>query len=145
KSLKNKVVVEVTSIAARAASIIAMGADEIRMSNGSQLMIHEASTFAIGMKSEMQKTLNALKLMDNSIVDIYNEKTELDKNEILQLMEKETWFTFVEAVKYKSADNDSTTKGVYSVGKDTKNDIAKRIVAMLNEEDIEVTEVEEVD
>src|SRR5699024_5560533 len=145
KSLKNKVVVEVTSIAASAASIIAMGADEIRMSNGSQLMIHEASTFAVGTKSEMQKTLNALKSMDNSIVDIYHEKTGLDKTEILQLMEEETWFTSEEAVKYKFADNVITTKGGDSVGKHTKNDIAKRIVAMLNEEEIEETEVEEVD
>ena len=145
KSLKNKVVVEVTSIAASAASIIAMGADEIRMSNGSQLMIHEASTFAVGTKSEMQKTLNALKSMDNSIVDIYHEKTGLDKTEILQLMEEETWFTSEEAVKYKFADNVITTKGGDSVAKHTKNDIAKRIVAMLNEEEIEETEVEEVD
>ena len=146
KSLKNKVVVEVTSIAASAASIIAMGADEIRMSNGSQLMIHEASTFAVGTKSEMQKTLNALKSMDNSIVDIYHERTGLDKTEILQLMEEETWFTSEEAVKYKFADNVITTKGGDSVGKHTKNDIAKRIVAMLNEEDldeVEKTEVEE--
>lgn len=146
KSLKNKVVVEVTSIAASAASIIAMGADEIRMSNGSQLMIHEASTFAVGTKSEMQKTLNALKSMDNSIVDIYHEKTGLDKTEILQLMEEETWFTSEEAVKHKFADNVITTKGGNSVAKHTKNDIAKRIVAMLNEEDldeVEETEVEE--
>src|SRR5699024_11946351 len=56
--------------------------------HGSQLMIHEASTFAVGTKSEMQKTLNALKSMDNSIVDIYHEKTGLDKTEILQLMEE---------------------------------------------------------
>ena len=145
KSLKNKVVVEVTSIAASAASIIAMGADEIRMSNGSQLMIHEASTFAVGTKSEMQKTLNALKSMDNSIVDIYHEKTGLDKTEILQLMEEETWFTSEEAVKYKFADDVITTKGGDSVAKHTKNDIAKRIVAMLNEEEVEETEVEEVD
>ena len=143
KSLKNKVVVEVTSIAASAASIIAMGADEIRMSNGSQLMIHEASTFAVGTKSEMQKTLNALKSMDNSIVDIYHEKTGLDKTEILQLMEEETWFTSEEAVKYKFADNVITTKGGDRVAKHTKNDIAKRIVAMLNEEEVEETEVEE--
>ena len=145
KSLKNKVVVEVTSIAASAASIIAMGADEIRMSNGSQLMIHEASTFAVGTKSEMQKTLNALKSMDNSIVDIYHERTGLDKTEILQLMEEETWFTSEEAVKYKFADNVITTKGGDTVAKHTKNDIAKRIVAMLNEEEVEETEVEEVD
>lgn len=145
KSLKNKVVVEVTSIAASAASIIAMGADEIRMSNGSQLMIHEASTFAVGTKSEMQKTLNALKSMDNSIVDIYHEKTGLNKTEILQLMEEETWFTSEEAVKYKFADNVITTKGGDSVAKHTKNDIAKRIVAMLNEEDLDEVETEEVD
>ena len=150
KSLKNKVVVEVTSIAASAASIIAMGADEIRMSNGSQLMIHEASTFAVGTKSEMQKTLNALKSMDNSIVDIYHERTGLDKTEILQLMEEETWFTSEEAVKYKFADNVITTKGGDSVGnvvskKRPSNDVLNKIVAMLNEEEVEETEVEEVD
>lgn len=146
KSLKNKVVVEVTSIAASAASIIAMGADEIRMSNGSQLMIHEASTFAVGTKSEMQKTLNALKSMDNSIVDIYHEKTGLDKTEILQLMEEETWFTSEEAVKYKFADNVITTKGGDSVAKKkVSNDMVSKIVAMLNEEEVEETEVEEVD
>src|SRR5699024_5916542 len=146
KSLKNKVVVEVTSIAASAASIIAMGADEIRMSNGSQLMIHEASTFAVGTKSEMQKTLNALKSMDNSIVDIYHERTGLDKTEILQLMEEETWFTSEEAVKYKFADNVITTKGGDSVGKKkVSNDMVSKIVAMLNEEEVEETEVEEVD
>ena len=91
------------------------------------------------------KTLNALKSMDNSIVDIYHEKTGLDKTEILQLMEEETWFTSEEAVKHNFADNVITTKGGDSVAKHTKNDIAKRIVAMLNEEEIEETEVEEVD
>ena len=149
KSLKNKVVVEVTSIAASAASIIAMGADEIRMSNGSQLMIHEASTFAVGTKSEMQKTLNALKSMDNSIVDIYHEKTGLDKSKILQLMEDETWFTSEEAVEQKFADSVITTKGGDNVAKKkVTNEMINKIVAMLNEEeldDIEETEVEDVD
>ena len=58
KDLDAHVIVEVTALAASAASIIAMGADEIVMRTGSTLMIHEASTFAYGTKSDIQKTHN---------------------------------------------------------------------------------------
>jgi ATP-dependent Clp protease, protease subunit len=104
KDLDKKVIVEVTSLAASAASIIAMGADEIIMRTGSRMMIHEASTYAMGTKQDIQKTLNALETYDESIVSIYQQRTGKSKDQISKLLEAETWFTAEKAVKEGFAD-----------------------------------------
>ena len=79
KSLDNKVIIEVTALAASAASIIAMAGDEIKMSTGSTMMVHEASTLAWGNKADIQKVLNSLEAIDDSINSIYAERTGADK------------------------------------------------------------------
>jgi ATP-dependent Clp protease protease subunit len=104
KDLDKKVIVEVTSLAASAASIIAMSADEIIMKTGSRMMIHEASTMAYGNKQDIQKTLNALEAYDESIISIYQQKTGKSQDEISSLLEAETWFTAEQAVENGFAD-----------------------------------------
>jgi len=105
--LKNhtaKVVVYVDGWAASAASIIAMSADELIMNTGSMLMIHEASTFVYGSKTDMKKTLNALEGLDKSIIDIYMTRFKGERSEIETMMNSETWFTSSEAVDVGLAD-----------------------------------------
>lgn len=104
KDLDKKVIVEVTSLAASAASIIAMGADEIIMRTGSRMMIHEASTYAWGTKQDIQKTLNALEAYDESIISIYQQRTGKSREDITQLLEAETWMTAEQAVEEGFAD-----------------------------------------
>lgn len=99
KDLDAHVIVEVTALAASAASILAMGADEVIMRDGATLMIHEASTFAYGTKSDIQKTMNALEAIDKSLVDIYVNKTGLSSEEISGMLKAETWLTGPEAVE----------------------------------------------
>lgn len=127
KSLKNHVTVEITSVAASAASIIAMGADKIIMHTGANMMIHEASTFAFGNKSDIRKTLNALESVDNSLVDIYRNKTGLDRNELQDLITNETWLTSDEAVEKGFADEKYSNKEVRNMDK-------KQFVANLKEQ-----------
>lgn len=117
KSLKNYVTIEITSIAASAASIIAMAGDKIVMHTGSNMMIHEASTFAFGSKTDIRKTLNALESVDKSIVDVYYNRTGVDKNEIIDMMAKETWMTADEAIKQKFADEKGQSKEVTNMDK----------------------------
>lgn len=117
KSLKNHVTIEITSIAASAASIIAMAGDKIVMHTGSNMMIHEASTFAFGSKTDIRKTLNALESVDKSIVDVYYNRTGVDKNEIIDMMAKETWMTADEAIKQKFADEKGQSKEVTNMDK----------------------------
>lgn len=108
KDLDKHVIVEVTSLAGSAASVAAMGADEIIMRTGSRMMIHEASTLAYGNKQDIQKTLNALEAYDESIISIYQQRTGKSREEIAKLLEAETWFTAEQAVREGFADKVET-------------------------------------
>ncbi|EGQ0314118.1 Clp protease ClpP [Staphylococcus pseudintermedius] len=131
KNHKSHITVEVTALAASAASIIAMAADELVMCKGSSLMIHEASTIAIGNKSEVKKVINALETVDASIVEVYKDKTGLDTDEIEQLMSDETWFTAQQAVDKGFADK----LDMVETPKETESTEAKDeyVAAMMNE------------
>ncbi len=104
KNHSSKITVYVDGIAASAASLIAMAGDEIIMNTGAMLMIHEASTFAWGTKTDIQKTLNALDGIDKSIADIYMTRFTGDRTEIETMIVNETWFTSSEAVDAGLAD-----------------------------------------
>lgn len=118
KNHPSNITIEVTALAASAASIIAMAADDTVMGKGASIMVHEASTIAIGNKSEVKKTLNALETIDESIVDVYEEKTNLSRDEIVNLMEAETWFTAQKAVEKGFANR---TKDVVETPKESGN------------------------
>ena len=105
KSLDNHITIEVTALAASAASIIAMAGDEIKMCTGSTMMVHEASTIAWGNKADIQKVLNSLDTIDDSIVSIYAERTGADKETVNGWIEGETWFTADEAIEVGLADS----------------------------------------
>ncbi|PDY62228.1 Clp protease ClpP [Bacillus cereus] len=101
--LKNhpaKIIINVDGLAASAASIIAMAADELIMNTGSMLMIHEASTWTWGTKLDIRKTLNALEGIDKSLADIYMTRYRGERSEIETMIANETWFTANEAVEF---------------------------------------------
>lgn len=105
--LKNhaaKIIIHIDGLAASAASIIAMAADELIMNTGSMLMIHEGSTFDWGTKTQFRKTLNALEGLDKSIADVYMTRFKGEREEIDTMIVNETWFTADEAVEVGLAD-----------------------------------------
>ena len=105
KDHPSNVTVEVTGVAASAATFITAGANEVIMNVGTLLMIHEASTFAWGNKSDIQKTLNALETIDESILSIYSEKTGQSNEQLEEWMNEEKWFTADEAVEFGFANS----------------------------------------
>lgn len=104
KNHPSNITVEVTGVAASAATFIVAGADKAIMNTGTSFMIHEASSFAWGNKAELKKVLNALETIDDSIIAIYTEKTGQTTEQLNDWMEEEKWFTAEEAVKYGFAD-----------------------------------------
>ncbi|MFJ7585607.1 head maturation protease, ClpP-related [Bacillus cereus] len=108
KNHKAKVIAYVDGLAASAASIIAMSADELIMNTGSMMMIHEASTFTWGTKADIKKTLNALEGIDESIADIYMTRYTGERETLNDLVEAETWFTASAAVEAGLADRVNT-------------------------------------
>ncbi len=104
KNYPGKVTVQITGIAASAASVIAMSGDKVVMSPPAQIMIHNASTITAGDYRDHDKKSNFLQKVNQSIAQAYMLKTGLEQNELLQLMNDETFFTANEAVEKGFAD-----------------------------------------
>lgn len=104
KSHKGKVSVEIASIAASAASFLAMGADEVAIAPTGQIMIHNASSYAAGDYREMDKASSKLKAVNASISKAYELKTNQTKEDIKTMMDVETFLTADMAVEKGFAD-----------------------------------------
>ncbi len=88
---KGNVTVKVDGIAASAASVIAMAGNTVLMSPVSMLMIHNPMTVAMGDTAEMQKAIEMLNEVKESIMNAYEIKTGLSRTKISHLMDSETW------------------------------------------------------
>lgn len=100
-----QVTVVVDGVAASAASIIAVGgADRLVMRPGSELMIHDAWTFADGNAADLSKVAGDLERTSQSMAGIYAEKVGGDPDVWRDMMRAETWFSAQEAVDAGLAD-----------------------------------------
>ena len=100
-----KVTIKIDGIAASAASVIAMAGDTVLVSPVSMIMIHNPATIAMGDHNEMQKAIEMLDSVKDSIINAYALKTGLSHNKLAELMENETWMDAREAVKLGFADD----------------------------------------
>ncbi len=99
-----KVTTIVEGLAASAASVILMAGDEIIVPATGFVMIHNPSTIAVGEAKDFIKMAETLNVIKNGIVNAYVDKTGKSKDEISDLMDKETWMTGEDAVKEGFAD-----------------------------------------
>ncbi|MCZ0717837.1 head maturation protease, ClpP-related [Aerococcus kribbianus] len=90
--------------AGSAASVIAMAGDTVRMSPVGQIMIHNASTWAAGDSNAMKHTAEVLTKTNESIAAAYQIKTGKSVEELLDLMNHETWLTAQDALDYGFVD-----------------------------------------
>lgn len=105
RDYKGNVTVKVDGIAASAASVIAMAGDKVLMSPVSMLMIHNPMTVAYGSSDEMQKAIEMLSSVKDSIVNAYEIKTGLSRAKLSHLMDSETWMDANKAVELGFADD----------------------------------------
>ncbi|MCM1530597.1 MAG: Clp protease ClpP [Alistipes sp.] len=100
----HKVTVKIASIAASAASVIAMAGDTVQMSPVALLMVHDPSTIAMGNAKDMEKAISTLNEVKESIINAYAAKTGLSRSKISKLMSDETWINARKAVELGFAD-----------------------------------------
>lgn len=105
KDYKGKVTVKIDGLAASAASMIAMAGDEILMSPVSTMMIHNPVASAYGNTEEMEKVIDMLDEIKESILNAYELKTHLSRTKISHMMDEETWINANKAVKLGFADD----------------------------------------
>lgn len=98
------VTVKIDGIAASAASVIAMAGDAVLMSPTALMMIHNPSTAAFGDHRDMQRAIELLDEVKQSIINAYEIKTGQSRAVLSHLMENETWMNARKAVELGFAD-----------------------------------------
>ena len=104
RDYKGSVTVKIDGIAASAASVIAMAGDKVCVSPVAMMMIHNPATMAMGEAKDMQKAIDMLNEVKESILNAYEFKTGLTRARLSHMMDDETWFNAKKAVELGFAD-----------------------------------------
>jgi ATP-dependent Clp protease protease subunit len=94
--LKNhpaKVTTHIDGLAASAASIVAMAGDEVIMPSNGMMMIHNPQGCQKGDARDMQDMASILNKVRDGIVAVYQDKTGMERQAIINLMNAETWMS----------------------------------------------------
>ncbi len=120
---KGEVVVKIVGVAASAASIIAMAGDKVLISPTAEMMIHNITSQASGDYRDFEHESNILKDYNSTIANAYIIKTGMNKDELLAMMDEETWLTpekaleheFVDEIMFINDDAPELAAGLYSM------------------------------
>ena len=104
RSHPGNVIIQVDSVAASIASVIAMAGDRIEMAPNSMLMIHEASGVCLGNAADMEEMAQLLALISDNIADAYAAKAGGTRDQWREAMRAETWYLPDSAVTAGLAD-----------------------------------------
>ena len=110
-----EVTIKIDGIAASAASVIAMAGTKVLMAPTALMMIHNPMTGAYGNHTDMEKAIEMLDEVKESILNAYEIKTSLSRAKLSHLMDSETWMNANKAIELGFADD---------ILKDSKKDAA---------------------
>ncbi|SDV49813.1 head maturation protease, ClpP-related [Chitinasiproducens palmae] len=102
---KGRVTVQVLGLAASAASIIAMAADELQMARAGFPMIHNAWVLAAGNRNDLREIADTLATFDSAMAGIYAARTGDGLEAMQALMDRETWIGGSAAIEQGFADS----------------------------------------
>ena len=131
------VTVKIDALAASAASVIAMAGTRVCMSPVAMLMVHNPATIAIGDSEEMQKAIDMLSEVKESIMNAYELKSGLSRNKISKLMDAETWMNakklgFADEILFSDgtepAEEDGTEIGMLFSRKAVTDSLLSRLI-----------------
>ena len=97
--LPQKVSSLIEGIAASMASVIALAADEVIMSENSLYMIHNVWGGEVGDSDDLRKAADLMDKMGERLVNIYVSKSGQTEEQIRAWMGEETWFDSFEAIE----------------------------------------------
>ncbi|MFJ1667367.1 head maturation protease, ClpP-related [Streptomyces bottropensis] len=104
RSHRAKVIVQIDSLAASIASVIAMAGDRIIATPHSQFMIHDAQGVSCGSPEELREYADFLDRQSDNIASVYAERAGGTKTQWRKRMQAETWYFADEAVEAGLAD-----------------------------------------
>lgn len=95
---KGDVTVKIDGIAASAASVIAMAGTKVLMAPTAMMMIHNPATIAFRDHADMEKAIDMLNEVKESIINAYEIKTSLPRKQLSKMMDETTWMNAKKAV-----------------------------------------------
>ena len=133
---KGDVTVKIDGIAASAASVIAMAGTKVLMAPTALMMNHNPMTLAYGNHTAMEKAIEMLDEVKESILNAYEIKTSLSRAKLSHLMDSETWMNAYKAIELGFADDILTdskkdmAEAAYSFsGKETETRLMNKLTA----------------
>jgi ATP-dependent protease ClpP protease subunit len=99
-----RVTVKIISLAASAASVIAMAGDEIQIADNASFMIHNTWTVAVGDRATFAKVAATMGQFDAAMARLYARRAGGKESDMSALMDAETWFTGQAAIDAGFAD-----------------------------------------
>jgi ATP-dependent protease ClpP protease subunit len=103
-SYAGKTTVIMGGLVASAGTLISQAFDERIAQDITSYMIHNVNTMTSGDAAKLKKEAEQLERLNKHMADIFASRTGKDVNEILELMEAETWYYGNEIVKIGFAD-----------------------------------------
>lgn len=99
-----KINVYIDGFACSIASVIAMAGDTIYMPKNSMMMIHNCWTYAEGNAKELRKRAEDLDKIMESSIESYLSKINIEREELIKLLDEEAWLTAEECYSMGFAD-----------------------------------------
>lgn len=107
-----KVTVYIDGLAASIASIVAMAGDTVIMPKNAMMMIHDPWTIGIGNARDFRKLADTLDHIRESMLAAYENKTQMERGKLINMLNAETWMTAEEAVEMGFADEIEESKKI---------------------------------
>ena len=101
---KGDITVKIDGIAASAASVIAMAGTKVLMAPTALMMIHNPATAAFGNHVDMEKAIEMLDEVKESIINAYEIRTSLPRKQLSKMMDETTWMNAKKAMELGFAD-----------------------------------------
>ena len=105
KQLNKNITTINDGICASGASLIFMAGNKAIMPANTMLMIHRASTYGWGNCNDLREVADTLEKLDNStVLETYKTKFKGTDEELMNLIDSETWLSAKEALEYGLCD-----------------------------------------
>lgn len=129
---QGNVTIKIDGIAASAASVIAMAGNRVLMSPVSLIMIHNPSTVVMGDGEELQKAIDMLNEVKESIINAYEIKTGLPRTKLSHLMNNESFMNANKALELGFADEIMQREDCEDIGQPNVSMLFSKTVVMNN-------------
>ena len=105
KASKKNVTAKIIGATASAGTIVALGANNIQISENALFLVHNSSTMVAGNAKDLRATAENLDTVDKRMVAIYTAKTGKSEDEVKALMAEDKWIDANEAQSFGFVDS----------------------------------------